>query len=97
MLLKFLTALLVIAEPKVQVKNAEIPRCKHCKFYIPPECTDYPELAECERFKYFDQRTGYSEFPYAKTCRNKEYMCGLQGKHFVFNKKLENTFNKNKA
>ena len=97
MVFKLFTSLILFIEPKNTIKHADIPSCKHCKYYMPSDFLSYPELAECKKFKYFDQRTGHHEFPYAKTCRSKEFMCGREGKSFVFNKNLEKGLSKNKA
>lgn len=83
-----INVLMLIARPKICTKTSDIPSCKDCIHYIPSEYKDFDHLSECRKFEYFDQRTDHKEFPYAKVCRDKEFMCGLQGKFFIFNKEL---------
>ena len=68
------------------IKNAENPSCCNCIHFIPYD-NDY-SLSKCKKFGdkniITDEITNY----YASNCRTNEEKCGLSGKYFELNSKI---------
>jgi hypothetical protein len=64
------------------VKNANLPICKKCVFYIPKMTFEKHEFGKCIQFGQMDIVTGEIFYEYAAVCRSSETKCGLSGKYY---------------
>ena len=66
------------------IKNIEIPSCKNCIYHVPSKHgSDFSStMSRCEKFGEKNIITDEIKFEYADKCREKESLCGNEGKYF---------------
>jgi hypothetical protein len=87
------------------IKNIEIPSCKNCIYHIPSKHgSEFSStMSRCEKFGEKNIITDEIKYDYADKCREKESLCGNEGKYFekedylklavkIINYKIQNNF-----
>jgi len=66
------------------IKNIEVPSCKNCIFYQPSKHgIDFSStMGRCSKFGEKNIITDEIKYDYADKCREKESLCGKEGKYF---------------
>lgn len=79
-----LFSILNIAKGETSIKNIHIPACKNCIYYKPDPnySTLYNSHYKCKMFGEKDLVTGEITYYQSNYCREKESMCGIEGKYF---------------
>lgn len=72
------------------IKNANLPSCRNCVHYTPPNYSEYSsDLSRCKYFGTKCIQTDEINYDFASHCRRDEEKCGLEGKYFEEEKNVE--------
>ena len=76
--------LLFMTDQKQIIKNLNIPACKNCIYYKPPNYDDFTSsLSRCKKIGIKDIITDEINYEFTSSSRNDETKCGEQGVYFV--------------
>lgn len=66
------------------IKNIDIPSCKNCIYHIPSKHgSEFSStMSKCEKIGEKNIITDEIKYHYADKCREKESLCGNEGKYF---------------
>jgi len=80
--MKIISLLLTLLCSDKIIKNVDLPSCKNCIYYEPKYENNYSNLNKCNKFGVKDIINDEINYDNAKSCRNDENKCGLQGKYY---------------
>ena len=82
--MKFTFLFFFVANADRIIKNINLPSCRNCIYYQPNHLNpDYSSLNKCEKFGEKDIVNGMIKYENAEYCREKESLCGKEGKYYI--------------